>query len=62
MRIIATLASDTSGVTVIEYGLLTGLIAIAALVGIGQVGNALGNTLFTASNEISTAQSLPAKS
>jgi pilus assembly protein Flp/PilA len=36
-------AHDDSGATAIEYGLIAALIAIAIIVGAGQLGNALNN-------------------
>lgn len=34
---------DESGATAIEYGLIAALIALAIMVGAGQLGNALNN-------------------
>jgi pilus assembly protein Flp/PilA len=36
-------ASDESGATAIEYGLIAALIALAIMVGAGSLGNALDN-------------------
>jgi len=46
-----TVISDSSGVTAIEYGLIAGLIAIAAVAVMGTVGTDL-STVF---NTVSTA-------
>ncbi|MER9731023.1 Flp family type IVb pilin [Mesorhizobium sp. M0217] len=46
-NLIARFAKDESGATAIEYGLIAALIALAIMVGAGQLGNAL-NAKFTA--------------
>ncbi len=45
-KLIARFVKDESGATAIEYGLIAALIALAIMVGAGQIGNAL-NTTFT---------------
>ncbi|MEO3386608.1 Flp family type IVb pilin [Mesorhizobium sp. CAU 1741] len=45
-KIFARFAKDESGATAIEYGLIAALIALAIVVGAGQLGTAL-NTQFT---------------
>jgi pilus assembly protein Flp/PilA len=45
-KIVARFAKDESGATAIEYGLIAALIAVAIIVGAGNVGTAL-NTKFT---------------
>ena len=46
-NLIARFVKDESGATAIEYGLIAALIALAIMVGAGQLGNAL-NAKFTA--------------
>ena len=45
-KLIARFVKDESGATAIEYGLIAALIAIAIIVGAGQLGTSL-NTKFT---------------
>ena len=45
-NLIARFMKDESGATAIEYGLIAALIALAIMVGAGQLGNAL-NAKFT---------------
>jgi pilus assembly protein Flp/PilA len=40
-KIIARFAKDESGATAIEYGLIAALIALAIMVGAGQLGQSL---------------------
>jgi pilus assembly protein Flp/PilA len=40
-NLIARFVKDESGATAIEYGLIAALIALAIMVGAGQLGNAL---------------------
>ena len=42
-KIFARFAKDESGATAIEYGLIAALIALAIMVGAGNLGNALNN-------------------
>jgi pilus assembly protein Flp/PilA len=44
--------SNESGATAIEYGLIAALIAVAAIVAMGSVGNKLGNTFNNVSNKL----------
>ncbi|QPD00206.1 MULTISPECIES: Flp family type IVb pilin [Qipengyuania] len=53
MKLIRNLASDESGATAIEYGLLVALIAIAAIASLQAVGNELSTTM----NKIGTTMS-----
>ncbi|PBB89494.1 Flp family type IVb pilin [Mesorhizobium sp. WSM3864] len=46
-NLIARFVKDESGATAIEYGLIAALIALAIMVGAGQLGTAL-NAKFTA--------------
>ena len=45
-NLIARFAKDESGATAIEYGLIAALIALAIMVGAGQLGKSL-NTKFS---------------
>ena len=62
MAFLHSLITDHSGATAIEYSLLVGLIALGTVGAIGAAGNALGNTLFTAGNQMTNAPALAAKS
>jgi pilus assembly protein Flp/PilA len=42
-KIFARFAKDESGATAIEYGLIAALIALAIMVGAGNLGNSLNN-------------------
>ncbi len=42
-KLIHRFASDEFGATAIEYGLIAALIALAIMVGAGQLGNSLSN-------------------
>ena len=42
-NIVKRFVTDESGATAIEYGLIAALIALAIMVGAGQVGNSLSN-------------------
>ena len=42
-NLVAKFASDESGATAIEYGLIAALIAVAMIVGATQVGDAIDN-------------------
>ena len=44
MKTFARFMKDESGATAIEYGLIAALIAVAAIVAMGAVGNGLQNT------------------
>jgi pilus assembly protein Flp/PilA len=45
-NLVARFVKDESGATAIEYGLIAALIALAIIVGAGQLGNAI-NDKFT---------------
>ena len=47
LRVFATLVADENGATAIEYGLIAALIAVAAVVVMGQVGTNLSSTFNT---------------
>jgi pilus assembly protein Flp/PilA len=48
--ILKTFASDESGATAIEYGLIASLIAVAVIVGAKALGSQINNTFNTVSN------------
>jgi Flp pilus assembly pilin Flp len=62
MAYLHSLIIDRNGATAIEYGLIVGLIAICTLGTMGLAGNALGNTLTIASNQMTNAPALAGKS
>ena len=51
-KLIAMLAADERGATAIEYGLLTSLIAIAAIQALSVVGTELNATFSTVSGKM----------
>lgn len=50
MKIVRKLFKNEEGATAIEYGLIAALIAVAAIVAMGSLGNTLSNTF----NEVDT--------
>ena len=60
MRNLKDLIGDDSGATAIEYGLIAALIAVAAIVAMGSLGNSLSNTFGTVSNIQSNANNTAA--
>lgn len=44
MKLVRKMFKNEEGATAIEYGLIAALIAVAAIVAMGQLGNTLGNT------------------
>lgn len=52
MKTFARFMKDESGATAIEYGLIAALIAVAAIVAMGAVGNGLVNTFESVSGEL----------
>ncbi|GAB5488059.1 MAG: Flp family type IVb pilin [Parasphingorhabdus sp.] len=50
MKLVRKMFKNEEGATAIEYGLIAALIAVAAIVAMGQLGNTLGNTF----NEVET--------
>ena len=42
-KLVTTFMNDESGATAIEYGLIAALIALAIMVGAGNLGNSLNN-------------------
>jgi Flp pilus assembly pilin Flp len=61
MRIATRFFADTCGATAIEYGFIICLIALTALGSMGLAGNAVANTLFSASNTMDTAPAITGK-
>lgn len=51
MQKIRNFLKNSKGATAIEYGLIAALIAVAAIVAMGNLGNQLGNTF----NEVSSS-------
>ncbi len=49
------LIKNDKGATAIEYGLIAALIAVAAIAAMGNIGNNLGSTFNTVSNELDAA-------
>ena len=52
MKTFARFMNDESGATAIEYGLIAALIAVAAIVAMGAVGNGLQNTFNDVAGEL----------
>ena len=50
-----TFAADKKGATAIEYGLIAALIAVAAITAMGSLGNQIGDTMNTTSDQMNTA-------
>ena len=51
-------ATDESGATAIEYGLIAALIAVAAIAAMSSLGNELGTTFNTVSNKLSSSNTI----
>ena len=56
-KIFARFAKDESVATAIEYGLIAALIALAIMVGAGNLGNALNNQFDFIANTLEGTQS-----
>jgi pilus assembly protein Flp/PilA len=52
MKLISKLFKNENGATAIEYGLIAALIAVAAIVAMGQLGTNLSNTFNKVSNKL----------
>jgi len=52
---LARLLGDESGATAIEYGLIAALIAVAIIASLSAVGNSLNTTFNTVSTDLNTA-------
>jgi pilus assembly protein Flp/PilA len=50
--LIKNFASDESGATAIEYGLIASLIAVAMIAAAGTLGNNISNTFNNVSNKL----------
>ncbi|MBX3578259.1 MAG: Flp family type IVb pilin [Rhizobiaceae bacterium] len=55
-KLFARFVKDESGATAIEYGLIAALIALAIMVGAGNLGNALNNQFEFITNELESTQ------
>jgi pilus assembly protein Flp/PilA len=55
MKFFQNLLRDEAGATAIEYGLIAALIAVAAIVAMGNLGNSLSNTFSKVSTELDDA-------
>ena len=56
MKFFRDLLKDAEGATAIEYGLIAALIAVAATVAMGSLGNSVKNTFTTVSGKMDNAQ------
>jgi len=54
MAFIKKFVKNTKAATAIEYGLIAALIAVAAIVAMGNVGSAVSNTFNTVSTKMDT--------
>jgi pilus assembly protein Flp/PilA len=52
MKFVRKMFKNEEGATAIEYGLIAALIAVAAIVAMGQLGNTLENTFNGVSTEM----------
>lgn len=55
-KLFARFVKDESGATAIEYGLIAALIALAIMVGAGNLGNMLDNQFQFISDELEKTQ------
>ncbi len=55
MKILSKIMKNEDGATAIEYGLIAALIAVAAIVAMGSLGDNLNNTFNEVSGELETA-------
>lgn len=55
LKVIRTFAKDESGATAIEYGLIAALVSVAAIGALTAMGNSLGTMFNTVSSALSTA-------
>ena len=55
IKTLKTLWKDESGATAIEYGLIAGLVSVAAITALGAMGNSLENMFTFVSNELDGA-------
>jgi pilus assembly protein Flp/PilA len=54
-RLFYSFVADERGATAIEYGLIAGLICLAIVIGVQQVGNAVGNYFTYTGNGLNAA-------
>jgi pilus assembly protein Flp/PilA len=54
MKLVRKMFKNEEGATAIEYGLIAALIAVAAIVAMGQLGNTLGNTFNKVEGDMNT--------
>lgn len=52
MKRFRTLLRNVRGATAIEYGLIAGLISVAAVVAMGTLGNSIGDSLNNTTNKM----------
>ncbi|WP_417615049.1 Flp family type IVb pilin [Parasphingorhabdus sp.] len=57
MKFVRKMFKNEEGATAIEYGLIAALIAVAAIVAMGQLGNTLSNTFKQVDNSMSKKSS-----
>ena len=57
MNTISRFASDESGATAIEYGLIAALIGVAIITAVGLVGDGLNTTFNNVASELATSGS-----
>ena len=55
LKVIRTFAKDESGATAIEYGLIAALVSVAAIGALTAMGNSLSTMFNTVSSALSTA-------
>ena len=55
MKFLSKIMKNQDGATAIEYGLIAALIAVAAIVAMGSLGQNLGNTFNKVSTEMTKA-------
>lgn len=52
MKLFSKLIKNEEGATAIEYGLIAALIAVAAIVAMGNLGTSLSNTFNSVNNSL----------
>ncbi|MEJ6595145.1 Flp family type IVb pilin [Parasphingorhabdus sp.] len=55
MKFVRKMFKNEEGATAIEYGLIAALIAVAAIVAMGSLGNNLSNTFDEVSDKLAAA-------
>ncbi|NCN85440.1 MAG: Flp family type IVb pilin [Sphingomonadales bacterium] len=56
MKFVRKMFKNEEGATAIEYGLIAALIAVAAIVAMGSLGNTLSNTFEQVDNSMKPAE------